>query len=141
MLDKILSLFGGGILTGVSEIIGRFIEDPTLRAKIEGELLAKEAEYRRLLLEAETTDRASARQREMSVRDTTPRNLAYFYTAGYFSVLLATWHWGIPTDGHDVFVTLLGVLSAAQAGVVSYYFGSSHGSDKKTTLLDRVVTK
>jgi hypothetical protein len=76
----------------------------------------------------------SARRREVDTNDPTVRRLSYVYTAGYF-----TWHWGIPVDGHDVFVTLLGVLTAAQAAIINYYFGSSHSSASKEKIIDRVV--
>jgi hypothetical protein len=81
----------------------------------------------------------SARKRETETNDPTVRRLSYVYTAGYFMSLGATWHWGIPVDGHDVFVTLLGVLTAAQAAIINYYFGSSHSSASKEKIIDRVV--
>lgn len=141
MLQAVIDALGGGILKGASEIIGKFVEDPTTRAKIEAELALKEAEYRTKLLEAEVGDRESARKREMEVKDHTNRNLAYTYTFGYFAALFACWHYGLPIEGHDVFVTLLGILTAAQAAIMNYYFGSSYGSAVKTKVLDRVVNR
>jgi hypothetical protein len=34
---------------------------------------------------------------------------------------------------------LMGVLTAGQYSIMSYYFGSSHGSQQKDKVLDRVV--
>ena len=56
------------------------------------------------------------------------------------AALWAVWRYGIPDDGpRDLLVGLIGVLSAAQATIMNFYFGSSSGSDQKTRILDRVM--
>ncbi|MBI5874897.1 MAG: hypothetical protein HZB81_03470 [Deltaproteobacteria bacterium] len=61
-------------------------------------------------------DRASARQREVAVKDTTPRNLAYLYTVGYFVMISALFKFGVPE-------------------------GSSAGSAKKSEMMDKLLKK
>lgn len=84
-------------------------------------------------------DRSSARQREMSVRDNTPRVLAYAYTLGYFIILIAIVKFGIPAEVKDTIMTLLGILSTVQVGITTYYFGSSAGSSRKTEIMSQSI--
>ena len=89
------------------------------------------------LEEIAATDRASARQREIALKDPTTKILAIAYTVAYFGCLWAVWQNGIPEDAKDVLITLLGVLTAAQATIMNYYFGSSKGSADKTALMSK----
>jgi hypothetical protein len=77
----------------------------------------------------------SARSREVQVRDNTNRNLAYFYTIGYFSLLVFVLFFGIKLEVREIMTVLLSILTAAQAAIMNYYFGSSHGSDRKTEIM------
>lgn len=86
-------------------------------------------------------DRASARQREAAVKDTTPRNLAYLYTGGYFVMMAALFKFGVPEDSRDLLNTLIGILSAAEVGIITYYFGSSAGSAKKSEMMENLLKK
>jgi hypothetical protein len=76
-------------------------------------------------------DRASARQREMSVRDKIPAILAVGVTAGFFGILLYMLKAGLPGDGREPLLLMLGSLGAGWTSVMAYYFGSSAGSAKK----------
>ncbi|MBC7454002.1 MAG: hypothetical protein H7335_09890 [Massilia sp.] len=81
-------------------------------------------------------DRASARQREMTIKDVTPMVLAFVVTFGFFGVLAALMFLSVPGGSRDVLNIMLGSLGTAWTGVVAYYFGSSSsGSDRKTELL------
>lgn len=86
-------------------------------------------------LQIAATDRDSARKREMAVGDKTARNLAYAITVGFFAVLLALMFGQVDSSSKDVLLIMLGTLGAAWTGVISYYFGSTAGSAKKTDLL------
>ncbi len=80
-------------------------------------------------------DRASARQREVAVKDNTPRVLAYVYTAGYFAMIAFLFKYGVPDANTDLINILVGILSTVQVAIITYYFGSSHGSAAKTALM------
>jgi hypothetical protein len=80
-------------------------------------------------------DRANARLREMTVKDRLPAILAIFVTLGFFGILAFMMNFVIPATNKDVLNILLGSLGTAWISVVSYYFGSSAGSDKKTEIM------
>jgi heme A synthase len=77
------------------------------------------------------SDRDSARNREIQVKDWTPRILAYFLTVGFFGLLYWMMRHEVPGTNKDLLNILVGVLGSAWVQVVSYYFGSSAGSSKK----------
>jgi len=85
-------------------------------------------------------DRASARNREIQVKDNTPMILAYLYAAGFFITLAAEIWIAISGKAINPLASksidmLLGVLVGMVLGTKEYYFGSSAGSDKKTDML------
>jgi hypothetical protein len=82
-------------------------------------------------------DRKSAREREMAVKDWTPKLLAGGITVGYFLVLWYMLDHGLPKDGGEALLVMLGALGGAWGSVVAYYFGSSSGSAAKNDLLAR----
>ena len=86
-------------------------------------------------------DRASARQREIEVRDWTPRALAGLVTIGFFGILAWIIGYGLPNSGHDAILVLLGALGSAWTSIVAYYYGSSSGSAQKTTLIGKLGLK
>ena len=65
------------------------------------------------------------------------RRMAYIYTAGYFAVLVLAWVAGLPKDGHDLFITLIGALTTTQVGISAYCFGSTSSNARKDDLLYR----
>ena len=84
-------------------------------------------------------DRNSAREREIKTGDKTTRNLAYAYTIGYFVVLGVVMKTGVDPSMQNIIMVLLGVLTAAQAQIMNYYFGSSSGSAQKNTMLAKRI--
>jgi hypothetical protein len=76
-------------------------------------------------------------QSDPTDRDHTSRNLAYAYTIGYFVLLLIILFHGVEEKAQALINTLVGVLTASQVGIMTYYFGSSAGSAKKTDLLSQ----
>jgi hypothetical protein len=89
-------------------------------------------------------DRASARNREIQVKDNTPRILAYVYAAGFFITLGAEIWMAVsgvtinPLAAKSIDM-LLGVLIGMVLGTKEYYFGTSASSDKKTDLLGEIA--
>src|SRR5207237_5130961 len=59
------------------------------------------------------SDTASARAREIAVKDNTPKILSYIVTIGFFAVLAFLFLNGVPAEGHDLVIALLGSLGTA----------------------------
>lgn len=80
-------------------------------------------------------DRDSARRREKALKDNLPSILALLITFGFFGVLLYIMVYGTNESSHDVVNLLIGSLGTAWISIISYYFGSSAGSQLKTMLM------
>jgi hypothetical protein len=102
-----------------------------LQAKL-AEMGFKDAEE---LAQIAAGDRDSARAREVALRDRIPAILAITITVGFFGMLAVVMHYGVQPQSEKLVDIMLGSLGAAWLSVVTYYFGSSAGSDKKTELL------
>jgi len=80
-------------------------------------------------------DRKSARSMQTETKDWIPRALAVSVTLGYFSIIAFVLMSGLPMNGSEVLLMLLGTLSAGWTGVMAFYFGSSSGSQKKDSMI------
>lgn len=80
-------------------------------------------------------DRASARAREIAVKDKTPMILAFSIAIGFLAVLALMMFSVMPSSGHDALLVMLGYLGGAFTAVVSYYFGSNKDSSRKTEII------
>jgi hypothetical protein len=110
--------------------------------KAEQEFAVKMRELDIDLERISNADRDSARSREVSLRDWTPRVLAGLITVGYFGVLFWMLRFGLPNTGSsEALLVMLGALGTAWGGVVAYYFGSSAGSKEKTEAMNKMVRK
>src|SRR6185312_10792355 len=94
------------------------------------------------ILKTEEEDRASARDREKTVKDATPRNLAYTIVGA--SIFLC-WYVlsGRSPVTHDVTTaamagTILGYVISEAKQVCAYYFGSSQGSEAKNDIISNL---
>ncbi|HJV48063.1 MAG TPA: hypothetical protein VJ549_02190 [Geothrix sp.] len=80
-------------------------------------------------------DRANARDREVKTKDWVPKALAIAITLGFFTLLFFLLRHEPPKESRDILNIMLGSLGSAWVGVVTYYFGSSAGSARKTELM------
>ena len=127
---------------GISNAIASAFADPAQRAALiqaeqnfqaqMAELGYKDAED---LAATDAADRASARGREIALKDKLPALLALLVTVGFFGVLYYMLRYTVPPASHDTMLLLLGSLGTAWTSIIAYYFGSSAGSDRKTELL------
>ena len=86
-------------------------------------------------------DRKSARDMQKETRDWIPRALAVSVTLGYFSIIAYVLVSGLPMNGSEVLLMLLGTLSAGWTGVMAFYFGSSSGSQKKDAMIHNSIPR
>lgn len=92
------------------------------------------------IFKLETEDRDSARKREISVHDNTPKILAYGITLGFFGILVWILKHGFPIDNKDVLIYMLGSLNAAWTGAMAYYYGTTKSSNDKNKLIASAIS-
>lgn len=80
-------------------------------------------------------DRASARERQARVKDRTPAILGLAIIAGFFGVLAYLFRYGLPEEGSEVLLIMVGSLGAMTTAVANYFFGSSVGSKSKDAII------
>jgi hypothetical protein len=141
-LGKILKLDPGATLDDAGAAL--LNAPPEVRAQLQAEenrhkeVMAQMGinsiqEYERIM----AGDRASAREREMTLKDKIPAILAIGITLGFFGLLFIMLKFPPPPASEKVMDIMLGALTTAWIAVVTYYFGSSAGSARKTELLSQ----
>jgi hypothetical protein len=103
--------------------------------QIESDFKTRMAELEIDLERIAAGDRDSARKREVLTSDFTPKVLAAAITIGFFGILFWMFIHGVPKNGNEALLLMLGALQTAFTGVIAYYFGSSAGSKAKNELL------
>ena len=86
------------------------------------------------LASLEVKDRDSARQREIGTKDSTNRILAFTIISAFLAMVGCTLL-GYAKVESALAGTLIGYLSAKAEQVLSYYFGSTQGSTRKTEII------
>ena len=144
MLKKLLSTIApvlGGLIGGpmgsaaTKAIAGVLLPDDSNASSDELELALKgatpvqiseikrlDAEYKLELARLEFDDRKNARQREVDTRDTTPRNITYILTLGFFiTMLISYWH----PSSSDLMKFLTDSLCDVWIMAMGYLFGTA----------------
>jgi hypothetical protein len=87
------------------------------------------------ILALENADRENARAREIAVRDRTPAIGFYLITAIFASMVFALYFWAPPAQNEKLLYLLLGAVVVAWPQTISYFYGTTAGSSRKTELL------
>jgi len=139
------------ILNIGSKLIDKIFPDKIQaeQAKIKLMELQQAGEFKQLDMELERekleqSDRASARMREQIIaqsgkRDLVPPLLAILLTVGFFGLLILIINFDVDREAMQLLDIMLGSLGTGFTMMLSYYFGSSSGSQKKDTTIDRIV--
>lgn len=134
-----------GVLLGKDDASEAEVEKAVLAASPEvyEKLRLAEIEYSKFIADngiqlekLAVEDRSNARAREIALRDWVPAALAITFNAAFFYMLFALLRQAVPTDNRDAFNILLGMLSGGMTTVLTYYFGSSRGSERKTEMIN-----
>lgn len=87
-------------------------------------------------------DRDSARKREMEVKDWTPRLIALLTIVAFFTYIAAVTFFPFHVPPDMALVNLaIGWIGGVATNVVSYYFGSSSGSDAKNRTIEKLSSQ
>ncbi len=149
------SLLGGSLGVSIAQLLGKVllgnekasqpdIEKALLNPtpaqlvalrQMESDLQTKLAEFTLDEKKLVIRDRANAREREVQTRDNVPALLATLLTLGFFGILSAMMFFPIEKEAGQVVDVMLGALGTAWISCITYYFGSSHGSQAKNQLL------
>lgn len=140
-LDKVMDIMGGNLLGGVKDLIQTFKLPPEQQLQFDSKMAELQSQAETRLAELEQADRNSARQREIGVKDNTPRILAYSITAGFFSVTWFMMTNEAPESSQRILDMLFGTLLTAWVAVITYYFGSSAGSAAKHSMIEKLTGK
>ena len=129
-------------VANINEVLTKATMDPTAlvemkKIDVEFEKYLKQVDVDIFKIEAQ--DRDSARNREVAVKDLTPRILAYAITVGFFFILFYVAREGLPAGSEQVTIYMLGSLSTAWTTIMAYYYGSTKGSSDKTAVMASVV--
>jgi len=77
-------------------------------------------------------DRASARAREIAVKDRTPQYIAAVSFVGFFATLGMLVLFPVQAGAKDALLILLGTLNGIVVSIIAYYYGTSSGSASKS---------
>lgn len=122
--DTIKQVITNGQLT--QEQLGKLRE---LELKYKADELERGFRY----AELEYKDIDSARAMQTATGSWVPGVLALSVTVGFFGIL--SWMLVGEPPKSDALLVMLGSLGTAWTAIISFYFGSSHGSQRKSELL------
>lgn len=123
------------------------VEKETFRLKAQ-ELALEESRLAVEQAKTDAQDRASARNREIEIvkadgANWLNKNIVPLLAVGCLSLSFILFYqvfWlGVTPEKKEVLIYILGVLSSMDMAILTYYFGSSSGSAKKTAMIEEVL--
>jgi hypothetical protein len=126
--EKIEQALTGGQLTG-EQIVALRTAEQNLKVRL------RELDIR--VEELEVQDRQSAREMQVKTGSRVTPTLALVVIGGFLGMAGGVLFGGLKADS-VIAGTIIGYLSAKAEQVLSYYFGSSRGSDDKSGMLARL---
>jgi uncharacterized protein YneF (UPF0154 family) len=134
--QKAAEMAAAGSLTGEQFLALRQSED-TFKLKM------VEMGYKQItdLEEIGFKDRDSARNMAIQTKDWMPKALGIFVTIGFFGLMFFMMKWDVPPANKDMLNIMLGALGGAWVSIISFYFGSSAGSDKQKDIISKALDK
>lgn len=133
----------GGIEAAITQAQ---IKDPDALLKLEEAERGFQVQMQKLgfenvekLAAIDAEDRASARAREIALKDRLPAILSIGVTLGFFTLLALLAFRTIPDTSREIVVAMTGTLGTAWIGIVNYYFGSSAGSARKSDTISNIA--
>jgi hypothetical protein len=139
-----------GLLPVAEKVIDRVIPDPKAKQQALKELAELEQKGELAKIEAEFSDKDSARKREMAISTSEHSPwlnkiitsvLALGITGLTFSLFAVILFLEVTPANKDILIFLLGNLTTLVGLVCSYYFGSSVGSKDKTEEIRGLMKK
>ena len=85
----------------------------------------------------ETTDRDSARNRQIQLKDKTPQVGFYVVSIGFFSLLVVLAFHQVPESSRDLLNVMLGALGVAWTSMVKFFYGGSKDDVAVNEMLHR----
>lgn len=129
-----------GVKESTVEAVTEVLQSNKLSADQIASIKVAELEFQKFLQQnkidlyaLEVKDRSGARDAMAATKSLTPSILTYLITIGFFSILGY-----MMTDDYkssEPLLVMLGSLGTAWTACVSFWFGSSHGSQSKDKLL------
>lgn len=136
-----------GVPKASQEVIGKMFTDGqvtpeqlSLLRQLELKYQAEERERGFKYSELEFQDTANAREMQIKTESLVPPALAVLVTLGFFGILIFMVLSGEYKPTEPLLV-MLGSLGTAWTMIIGFYFGSSHGSQRKDVLMAQAQAK
>lgn len=153
--SALLGPLGGVAVAAIGKIIGvddasvatitKSFEDGKITPEQIAEIKKLELQYQNeekergfKYADLEFKDRDSARQMQISTHSSTPTVLTYLITLGFFGILGWMLHDDSVVNSPPIMI-MLGSLGTAWTGCISFWFGTTQGSQNKDRLLANSV--
>ena len=130
-----------GTMTEVAAVVAGATPDQLLvLKKADQDFAVKMKELDIEIEKVNAEDRSSARKREVETKDKTPKVLAFMIVVGFMATAIGVLS-GYAKVESVLAGTIIGYISAKAELVLTYYFGSSAGSDRKTEIMNQNTKK